>query len=102
MSLENDLTKAAMADSSIGEGFANHPHIVIPTTSGTDDFLGSLQMRATSLFADVKESVRANPWPHVAVAGAGALAIGYFLGRAFFGNDEKVADVDATPAGYDE
>ena len=89
-------------EASLNEGFANHPHLALPRGSDGDLF-SELKMRAGDLVNDFSRHVRTNPWMHVAIAGTGALAVGYLLGRAFFKDDaDRPVEAKEGPAGYDE
>lgn len=87
------------------EGFANHPHnseeFGQPEPS---DLLNSVKVRAAKVLGGFESSVRANPWLSVGIAGAGALAVGYLVGRGFL-KDQSVqppTEVEDVPSGYDE
>lgn len=75
------------------------------------DFLQELPAKREALiergseFAKTAEqTARRNPWLSVAVASAGALAVGFLLGRAIFGGQPTLPrrDEEEAPVGYDE
>lgn len=67
------------------EGFSNHPHFEGYEREGISDSgsmtagIGAAVSRYVSTY---DTSLRANPWLHIGLAGAGALVLGYVLGRA--------------------
>lgn len=68
-----------------------------PSAKGPDlAALSPIKMRAQDLFARAKD----NPWLSIAAASAGALAMGFIVGRLFNNTDRY--KYEEYPMGYDE
>ena len=98
-------TNEMQSESATNEGFANHPHLAAQTDAARDNNLFvSFKTRATQLMTTFEANARANPWLHIAVAGAGALTVGYFVGRSLLKEKSSAqpTEIENVPAGYDE
>jgi hypothetical protein len=95
------------------EGFANHPHFDGIERTGTQTSGGGMSEGFSAAFANIgptvsryvdtyDRSLRANPYLHIGLAGAGALVLGYLFGRATAPASTTVRGMSDIEAAYDE
>lgn len=88
------------------EGFSNHPHFegYERSTAGEASSIGAgFGQVASRYFSTYDRSLRANPYLHIGLAGVGALALGYILGRSTAsGSVASVQGMSDIEAAYDE
>lgn len=81
----NDNPSAAFNPGVEREGFSNHPHfdgIEQASTSETRGMAAGFGPAISRYVDTYDRSLRANPYLHIGLAGAGALVLGYLFGRA--------------------